>query len=113
MTPMLDALFGNRSAAQTLLYLENYEEGYARAIAKTFGVSHTAIKRQLYRLEESGILVSRSIGNARVFTWNPRKSTIKLLRNFLDAELKKMPSDVTESYFRQRKRPRRTGKALL
>lgn len=89
MTPMLDALFGNRSAAQTPLYLENYEEGYASAIAKTFGVSHTAIKRQLCRLEESGILVSRSIGNARVFTWNPRKSTIKLLRNFLDAELKK------------------------
>lgn len=112
MTPMLDAVFGNRSAAQTLLYLENYGEGHARVIAKTFGVSHTAIKRQLLRLEESGLLVSRPIGNMRVFTWNPRKRTIGLLREFLSAELKRLPPDMTDTYFRQRQRPRRAGKAL-
>lgn len=29
MTPALDSLFGSRSAAQTLLFLQNYGEGHA------------------------------------------------------------------------------------
>lgn len=44
MNPILDALFGSRSAAQTLLFLQNYGEGYARGIATTFDVSHMAIQ---------------------------------------------------------------------
>jgi len=43
MTPTLDALFGNRSAAQSLLFLQNYGEGHARRIASTFDVAHMAI----------------------------------------------------------------------
>ena len=57
MTPALEALFGSRSAAQTLLFLQNYGEGHARRIASTFEVSHTAIQRQLKRLEAEGIAV--------------------------------------------------------
>jgi predicted ArsR family transcriptional regulator len=112
MTPSLDALFGSRSAAQTLLFLQNYGEGHARRIAATFEVSHMAIQRQLKRLEAEGILVSRVVGNTRVFTWNPRSATVKELRKFLEAELNRLPDDVTKQYFRQRQRPRRTGKAL-
>jgi predicted ArsR family transcriptional regulator len=112
MNPQLEALFGSRSAAQTLLFLQNYGEGHARRIAVTFDVSHMAIQRQLRRLEAEGILVSRMVGRARVFTWNPRNATVKDLRRFLEAELERLPSDVTQQYFRQRQRPRRTGKAL-
>lgn len=112
MTPILEALFGSRSAAQTLLFLQNYGEGYARHIAVTFGVSHMAIQRQLLRLEAEGVLVSRVVGKTRVFTWNPRSATVKNLRKFLEAELERLPEDITQKYFRQRQRPRRTGKEL-
>ena len=33
---MLEGVFGNATAEKVLLYLEQYEEGYARAIADTF-----------------------------------------------------------------------------
>jgi DNA-binding transcriptional ArsR family regulator len=112
MGPALDALFGSRSAAQCLLFLQNYGEGHARRIATTFEVSHMAIQRQLSRLEVAGILVSRLVGNTRVFEWNPRNSVVKPLRLFLETELAHLPADVTRQFFRQRQRPRRTGKPL-
>lgn len=110
MTPQLDAIFGNRSAAQTLLFLQNYGEGHARRIAATFDVSHMAIQRQLKRLEINGVLVSRMVGNCRIFSWNPRSITEKDLRIFLQTELDRLPEKITEEYFRQRQRPRRSGK---
>ncbi|TNF34590.1 MAG: ArsR family transcriptional regulator [Gammaproteobacteria bacterium] len=112
MTPTLDTLFGSRSAALTLLFLQNYGEGHARQIATTFEVADTAIQRQLKRLEADGILVSRTIGKSRVFSWNPSSPTAKDLRVFLEAELERMPADITQRYFRQRQRPRRSGKPL-
>lgn len=112
MTPALDALFGSRSAARTLLFLQNYGEGHARRIASTFEVSHMAIQRQLHRLEAEGILVSREVGRTRVFTWNPRSATVRNLRRFLESELERLPKEVTQQYFRQRQRPRRSGKEL-
>jgi DNA-binding transcriptional ArsR family regulator len=112
VTPTLEALFGNRSAAQTLLFLQNYGEGHARRIATTFEVAPMAIQRQLRRLETAGLLVSRMVGRTRVFTWNPRSATVRDLRPFLEAELERLPRDVTVRFFRQRQRPRRSGKAL-
>jgi hypothetical protein len=111
VNPALDALFGSRSAAQALQFLQNYGEGHARRIAATFDVPHMAIQRQLRRLEAEGIFVSRMVGNTRVFTWNPRSATVSDLRAFLEAELGRLPRDVTQRYFRQRQRPRRTGKS--
>jgi DNA-binding IclR family transcriptional regulator len=112
LTPALDAIFGSRSAAQVLLFLQNYGEGHARRIATTFEASPTAIQRQLRRLEAEGLLVSRMIGNTRAFGWNPRGATVVNLRRFLEAELERLPDDTTQKYFRQRQRPRRTGKPL-
>lgn len=111
MSPSLDALFGSRSASQTLLFLQNYGEGHARRIAATFEVSHMAIQRQLRRLEAASILVSRMVGNTRIFTWNPRYAGVKDLRTLLEAELERLPIGVTRQYFRQRQRPRRSGRA--
>jgi len=112
MNPLLPALFGSQSAAQVLLFLQNYGEGHARRIATTFDVPHMAIQRQLRRLEDAGVLVSRKVGNTRVFEWNPRSATVNDLRAFLEAELGRLPREVTEAHFRQRQRPRRTGKPL-
>ena len=52
---MLEGIFGNASAEKVLLYLEQYEEGYATAIARTFDdlTLHMA-QRQLERFERAG-----------------------------------------------------------
>ena len=112
MSPVLEAIFGSRSAAQTLLFLEAYGSGYASRIAKTFDVAVMAIQRQLRRLEAEGVLVSREVGKTRVFEFNMRNPTVRNLRDFLEAELALLPESETQRYFRQRQRPRRAGKRL-
>ncbi|MEE4300258.1 MAG: hypothetical protein V2J24_12520 [Pseudomonadales bacterium] len=112
MTPQLEAIFGSRSAVQVLLFLQNYGEGHARRIALTFDAAPSGILRQLERLEAGGLLVSRMVGRSRVFQWKPGSVIVRDLRQFLEAELERLPSDVTQRFFRERQRPRRAGKPL-
>ncbi len=86
MNPVLESVLGSRSAALVLLFLENYGEGHASRISKTFDVSVMGVQRQLKRLEESGVLVSRMVGSSRIFTFNERNPTVKNLRNFVTAQ---------------------------
>jgi hypothetical protein len=67
MNPVLEALFGNRTAACVMLFLQCYGEGHAQRIAKTFDFGLNMTQRQLKRLEEHGVLVSRRLGNMRLF----------------------------------------------
>lgn len=113
MNPVLDAIFGNRTAACVLLFLQCYGEGHALRIAKTFGFGLNMTQRQLKRLEEEGVLVSRLVGNIRLFSFNERNPSVRNLRQFLEAELKLLPDDQLKSFFRQRQRPRQTGKVLV
>jgi predicted transcriptional regulator len=110
MNPVLESILGSRSATQVLLFLENYGEGHASRISKTFDVSVMGVQRQLKRLEENGVLVSRMVGSSRIFSFNDRIPTVKHLRVFLDAELEMLPTKTKMEYFRQRQRPRRSGK---
>jgi len=110
MTPVLEAIFGNRSAVQVLLFLEAYGSGHASRIATTYGVSVTGIQRQLQRLEANGVLLSRTVGRTRVFEFNARNPTVRELRKFLATELESLPDAETKQYYRQRQRPRRSGK---
>ena len=112
MTPTLEAIFGNRSAAQVLLFLEAYGDGYASHIAATYRVPVMAVQRQLRRLEANGILLSRTAGRTRLFEFNARNPTVRNLRRFLAVELELLPPADVKRYFRQRQRPRRTGKRL-
>ena len=112
MTPTLETIFGSRSAAQVLLFLEAYGSGYARRIAETYEVTLRGVQRQLQRMEANGILVSREVGRTRVFEFNARNPTVRNLRAFLDAELDQLPEEDVKKYYRQRQRPRRTGKQL-
>ena len=112
MSRVLETVLGNRSAAQALLYLEAYGTGHPNGMARTYGVSVTAMYRQLKRLEAGGVLVSRMVGNSRQFEFNPRNPTVKNLRGFLEAELEQLPEAELEAFYRERRRPRRTGKAL-
>lgn len=112
MSPVLETIIGNRSAAQVLLFLEAYGSGHANRMATTYGVSVNAMYRQLRRFEEGGVLVSRMVGSSRIFEFNTRNPTVRNLRAFLAAELELLPEEETMAYYRQRQRPRRTGKQL-
>jgi hypothetical protein len=57
-------------------------------------------------------MVSRTVGRARVFEFNPRNPTVRRLRTFLNEELDALPDSLVKKYFRERQRPRRSGKPL-
>ena len=105
----LIGLFGSESAYRVLLYLENYDSGYASQIARTFGISLNQAQNQLKKFEEIGLLVSRKEGTTRTFYF--KKSPITdALRSFLRSMLEVLPCKSIEKYFRERRRPRRQGK---
>jgi DNA-binding transcriptional ArsR family regulator len=108
---MLEGLFGNATAEKVLLYLEHFEEGYARRIANDFdGMAVSQIQRQLERFEAAGLLVSRLEGRTRLFTWNPRYAFLDEVRSLLRKALVALPEAERRRYFATRRRPRRTGK---
>lgn len=107
---MLEAVLGSVAAERTLLYLQNYGEGYAGSIAETFGMSPSQISKQLMKLENGGVLVSRQVGRARVYSWNTRNPLVKELRRLLQVTLEVLPEGQIQQYYRQRRRPRRKGK---
>lgn len=109
---MYEALFGNKVAEKCLLYIANYGEGHINGIAKTFALSPSQVERQLKRLETGGILVNRSVGNTKMFSLNPRFAARGELTELLEKILALLPESETEKYFRERRRPRRTGKQL-
>ena len=113
MNPVLEAIFGNRTAAWVLLFLQAYGEGHALRIARTFGFGLNMTQRQLKRLEEEGVLLSRRIGNVRLFSFNERNPTVRNLQTMLGAELQALPEDVQQQYFRQRQRPRQSTNPLV
>jgi hypothetical protein len=112
MSPVLEALLGSRSAAQALLFIEAYGAGHANGMARIYHVPVNGLYRQLRRLEDAGVLVSRTVGGSRRFEFNPRNPTVTHLRAFLAEELESLPRDEVSAYYRERQRPRRTGKAL-
>lgn len=105
----LAGLFGSESAYLVLMYLENYESGYASQIAKTYQVSLNQIQNQLNKFEELGLLISRKEGTARVFYFK-RSPVTDALRLFLSSMLEHLPKSTVQKYYRDRRRPRRRGK---
>lgn len=113
MNPVLEALFGNKTATCVLLFLQCYGEGHAQRIANTFGFGLSMTQRQLKRLEEQGVLVSRRLGSLRLFCFNDRNPTVRNLRKLLEVELAALPEEDQKAFFRQRQRPRQSSKALV
>ncbi len=109
----LETIFGGKAAAKVLLFIENYAEGYASRIARTFEMPLSEVQKQLAKFEKSGVLVSRRIGTSRIYTWNPRDPALQGLRLLLRETLDKgIPEEKLKQYYRQRQRPRRKGKRL-
>ncbi len=107
--PALAGLFGSDSAYQVLMFLQNYEHGYASEIARTYGISLSQIQNQLNKFEQLGLMVSRVEGTSRVFYFKPGPIT-DALRAFLKEIHGILPQQTIDKYYRQRRRPRRYGK---
>jgi DNA-binding transcriptional ArsR family regulator len=110
---VIEGLLGNATAEKVLLYLEQFEEGYARRIAENFGgVAASPVRAQLERFEAAGLLVSQLQGRTRLYTWNPRYAFLQEIRALLRKVLQALPEEERRRYFVKRKRPRRAGKPL-
>lgn len=110
---MIEVLLGNATAEKVLLYLEQYEEGYAKGIADAYGdATLSMVQRQLQRFERAGLLVSQPKGRTRLFTWNPRYPFLAEVRALLREALRALPEAERQRYFSERRRPRRSGKPL-
>lgn len=107
---MLETLFGNQTAERVLLYIANYGEGHTSGIAQTFALPKSQVRKQLIKLENGGVLVGRNVGNIRMFQINPRCPYKKELESLLEKSLTLLSANEIEKYYRQRRRPRRTGK---
>ncbi len=109
---MIESLLGNQTIEKVLLYVLNYGEGHTSGIAETFQLPKSQVRKQIIRLENGGILVGRLIGNVKMFQINPRYPLKKELEQLLEKVLSLTPKSEIEKYYRQRRRPRRTGKKL-
>ncbi len=109
---MLGPLFGSKNKERVLLYLHIRKEGYAREISRFFDTDLTPIQKQLVRLENGGVLYSRSVGRTRLYGLNPRYPFLGELRDLLDKALLFYPPEEREKLTMMRTRPRRRGKPL-
>lgn len=109
---MIEAIVRSRSAEEVFIFLVARGQGYATEIAEFFDSELYAIQKQLNRLEEEDVLVSRKVGRTRVFEFNPRYPFLDELQEFLAKVLEFYPEDLKERLLMNRRRPRRTGKPL-
>jgi hypothetical protein len=109
---MLETLLGNQTAERVLFYIVNYGEGHTSGIAQTFDLPKSQVRKQLIRLENGGVLIGRDVGNMRMFVINPRCAYKKELEILIEKAMGLLSIDEKAKYYRQRRRPRRTGKKL-
>jgi hypothetical protein len=109
---MLEPIVGSKSSEQVFIFITARENGYATEIARFFDADLYAIQRQLERLENAEVLVSRKVGRTRVFQFNPRYPFLEELKALLTSVLKYYPEDVKEELIMNRRRPRKKGKPL-
>lgn len=109
---MIEAIVGSKSSEQVFIFLVARENGYATEIAKFFDADLYAIQRQLERLENADVLVSKKVGRTRVYQFNPRYPFLKGLKDWLTSVLNYYPVEIKEGLIMNRRRPRKKGKPL-
>lgn len=107
---MLEAVLGSRNAERVLVFLAVRGEGYAAQLARFYDTALYGIQRQLDRLEDAGILMSRKVGKTRVYSFSPRFAFRKELQALLERAIEFYPESERERLRVVRKRPRRRGK---
>lgn len=86
---MLDALISSKTRIKLLLkfFLNTETKGYLRGLEAEFGESTNAIRLELNRLEEAGMLTSETIHNKKYFSVNKNHplfaSVYQLVRSYV------------------------------
>ncbi|HIJ97025.1 MAG TPA: winged helix-turn-helix transcriptional regulator [Desulfuromonadales bacterium] len=109
---MLEPLLVSATCEKALIFLSARNEGYLREIADFFGIAPAPLLRQLEKLENGGILYSRSVGRTRLYSFNPRYPFLAELQALLAKALTFYPDDIRDRLLNDRRRPRRKGKPL-
>lgn len=109
---MLETILGSTNSERVLIFLVAREEGYAREIARFYDTTLAPIQQQLERLEFGGVLVSRSAGRTRLYSFNPRYPFLEELKALLAKALTFYPEEMREDLIMNRRRPRRAEKPL-
>ncbi len=107
---MLEPLLGSTNSERVLMYILAREEGYVREIARFFQADPDSIQKQLVRLEAGGVLVSRSAGRTRLYSFNPRYPFLNELKTLLEKALTFYEQTEQDRLLMNRRRPRRNGK---
>jgi predicted transcriptional regulator len=109
---MLEGIFGNKTAERVLLHIFHYGESHASGIARDFGVALNPIIQQLDRFEESGVLVSKEAGRARIYSFNPKSPLTRPVKDLIEIAYEVIPLSERQKIFETRRRPRRKGKPV-
>ena len=107
---LLEPLLGSESSERALIFILAREQGYATEIARHFNAALYAIQQQLEKLELGGVLVSKTAGRTRLYSFNPRYPFLKELKDLLSKALSFYPEVEREKLLMNRRRPRRRGK---
>ena len=110
---MLETIFGNKTAQLIFLRLYREDEVSAGQLAKDFSIGIKAFQNQFEKFENAGLVVSRKIGNVRLFSFNPQSSYVDSLRNLIKVEYEKLGPKGIDYIYTRRKRPRKRGKEIL
>jgi len=110
---MLKYIFGNATAEKALLHIYHYGNIHSAAISEDYGISATPITNQLERFEKANILVSKTIGRSRIFSFNSKSPFVKPIKELLKIVYESIPLKEREIIFKTRRRPRQKGKPVI
>ena len=82
---MLEALISSKTRVKLLLkfFLNASNKAYLRGLEEEFGESTNAIRVELNRLEEAGMISAQVEGNKKIFTANPAYPLFGEIHNIL------------------------------
>jgi predicted transcriptional regulator len=109
---MLNSILGNKSAQLIMLRLFKDKEVYARGLAKDYDIGVLSIQNQLDKFEEANLLVSRIVGNLRLFSFNPQSNYVEPLKRLIEVEYKALSKQDKDFIYPRRKRPRSKNKPI-
>jgi len=110
---MLDKIFGTKTAELIMLHIFHYGEIHARGLARDTDKSLSAIQKQLQKFEDAGVIISKKIGNVRVYRFNKKSPLTKPLIELVKVVHSSMSISDKSILFSERKRPRRAGKPII
>lgn len=82
---MIDALISSKTRIKLLLkfFLNSHATAYLRSLESEFGESSNAIRIELNRMEQAGLLLSSSNGNKKIFQANTGHPLFREIHNIV------------------------------